>query len=192
MLTARTMWSGAASWRSGDKTLLGGRATKAWGDGREMYIALEFSRPFESVELFSGRQAGFCGREVKGKNVKAVVHWKTRAGEQILIKAGLSGVDTRARGRIWRRRFRVGFCPRAAGGRGALADGAGKIRVETKNENDKRVFYSAFYHTLLAPTLFDDVDGRYMGMDGQAHQLERGSGTTRPFRCGIRSAPSIR
>jgi predicted alpha-1,2-mannosidase len=36
------------------------------------------------------------------------------------------------------------------------------------------LFYSAFYHTLVAPTLFDDVDGRYMGMDGQVHQLEKG------------------
>jgi predicted alpha-1,2-mannosidase len=50
----------------------------------------------------------------------------------------------------------------------------GKIRVETANDNDRRVFYSAFYHTMLGPTLFDDVDGQYRGMDGAVHQLKPG------------------
>jgi predicted alpha-1,2-mannosidase len=38
----------------------------------------------------------------------------------------------------------------------------------------RRTFYSALYHTMLAPTLFSDVDGRYRGMDMAVHQLPNG------------------
>jgi len=159
----------------GDKTLLGGRATKAWGNGREMFIALEFSRPFERLEFFSDDKPVAADEEVKGKNVKAVVHWKTRAGEQILVKAGLSGVDTQgARKNLAAEIPGWDFAGVQKAAEERWRSELGKIRVETKNENDKRVFYSAFYHTLVAPTLFDDVDGRYMGMDGQVHQLDKG------------------
>jgi len=159
----------------GDKTLLGGRATKAWGDGREMYIALEFSRPFDKVELFSDDKPVAADDEVKGKNVKAVVHWKTRAGEQILVKAGISGVSTGgARKNLAAEIPGWDFAAVQRAAEERWRAELGKIRVETKSENDKRVFYSAFYHTLMAPTLFDDVDGQYMGMDGKAHQLAKG------------------
>ncbi len=50
----------------------------------------------------------------------------------------------------------------------------GRIRVETTSEPVLRTFYSALYHTLLAPTLFSDVDGRYRGMDQAVHQLPPG------------------
>jgi predicted alpha-1,2-mannosidase len=159
----------------GDKTLLAGHATKAWGDGREMYIALEFSRPFDKVELFSDDKPVAADDEVKGKNVKAVVHWKTRAGEQILIKAGLSGVDTQgARKNLAAEIPGWDFAAVQRAAEERWRAELGKIRVETKSENASQVFYSAFYHTMVAPTLFDDVDGRYMGMDGKVHSLANG------------------
>ena len=157
------------------KTLVAGHATKAWGPGREMYIALEFSRPFDRVEFFEDDKPAPSGHELKGKNVKAVVHYKTHADEKILIKAGLSGVSTEGAKRNlaaeipgWD--FEAVQRTAEERWRGEL----NKIRVETGNENDKRVFYSALYHTMVAPTLFDDVDGQYMGMDGKVHQLPKG------------------
>lgn len=45
-----------------------------------------------------------------------------------------------------------------------------KIVVETANNDQKTIFYTALYHTMLAPNLYQDVDGRYRGMDLQIHQ----------------------
>ena len=39
----------------------------------------------------------------------------------------------------------------------------------------RRIFYTSLYHTMLAPTLFSDVDGRYRGMDLAVHQLPQGA-----------------
>ena len=159
----------------GKQTLHGGHATKAWGPGREMYFALEFSRPFDRLEIFQDDKPVEMGEALKGKSLKAVVHYKTHAGEQILIKAGLSGVGTDGAGRNlaveipdWD--FEKVRHAAAERWRTELS----KIQVETANEKDKRVFYSALYHTMLGPTLFDDVDGQYMGMDGKVHHLEKG------------------
>src|SRR5690606_26647548 len=49
-----------------------------------------------------------------------------------------------------------------------------RIRIETPSEPVRRTFYSALYHTMLAPTLFSDVDGRYRGMDLEIHRLPPG------------------
>jgi predicted alpha-1,2-mannosidase len=45
-----------------------------------------------------------------------------------------------------------------------------RIRVETGDTRLRRMFYTALYHALLAPTLYSDADGEYLGMDDAVHQ----------------------
>src|SRR5690606_14181476 len=45
-----------------------------------------------------------------------------------------------------------------------------KIEITTSNNDQKTIFYTALYHTMLAPNLYQDVDGRYRGMDLEIHQ----------------------
>jgi predicted alpha-1,2-mannosidase len=161
--------------QAGNKKLLAGHATNAWGPGRQMYIALEFSRPFDRVEFYQDDKIVEAGSGLKGKNLKAVVHYKTHAGEQVLIKAGLSGVSTEGASKNLAAEipgWEFEQVRRAAAER--WRQELSKIQVETADENNKRVFYSALYHTMLGPALFDDVDGKYMGMDGTVHQLSKG------------------
>ena len=40
------------------------------------------------------------------------------------------------------------------------------------NKDDKTVFYTALYHSMLAPTIYSDVDGQYYGPDQKVHQAE--------------------
>jgi predicted alpha-1,2-mannosidase len=49
-------------------------------------------------------------------------------------------------------------------------DELSKINIETKNAADKRTFYTALYHTMIAPSLFNDVNGDYRGADREVHQ----------------------
>ena len=48
------------------------------------------------------------------------------------------------------------------------------MQIESSNQKQKEIFYTAFYHMMLAPTLFDDVDGQYRGMDDKIHRLPPG------------------
>ena len=45
-----------------------------------------------------------------------------------------------------------------------------KIVIESDNTDYKTNFYTALYHTMLAPNLYHDVDGRYRGLDLEIHQ----------------------
>jgi predicted alpha-1,2-mannosidase len=50
----------------------------------------------------------------------------------------------------------------------------GRISVSSDNQKYLEIFYTGLYHMMVAPTLFDDVTGRYRGMDGNVHTLPKG------------------
>ena len=47
-----------------------------------------------------------------------------------------------------------------------------KIEVRTSSAADMTNFYTSLYHTMIAPNLYQDVDGRYRGMDLEIHQTK--------------------
>jgi len=47
-----------------------------------------------------------------------------------------------------------------------------KVRIREGSEEELRTFYTSLYRTRLAPVIFEDVDGRYRGADGQIHTSE--------------------
>ncbi len=162
--------------QTGKDTLVAAHETQAWGAGRQMFIALEFSRPFDRLDFYlDGVKTTAPAGELRGKNVKVVAHFKTQANEQILIRAGLSGVSTEGAEKNLASEIADWDFERvqhAAEERWRAE--LGKIRVESTDIDRKTVFYSSLYHTMMGPTLFDDVDGSYRGMDGKIHKLEHG------------------
>ena len=46
-----------------------------------------------------------------------------------------------------------------------------KIKVGAPDKN-KTIFYTALYHSLLAPYLYNDVNKEYLGFDKQTHMAE--------------------
>ncbi|HET7333230.1 GH92 family glycosyl hydrolase [Dyella sp.] len=160
----------------GNDTLVGGRRAYEWAQGRYLYFALKVSRPFSKATLYSEDVAAPSGSsELKGTHLKAALHIDDIAKEPLLIKVGISAVDIdgalrnldteipgwdfnavqQAAAETWEREL-------------------SRIRVESSSERTLRVFYSSLYHTMLAPTLFSDVDGRYRGMDLAIHHLPQG------------------
>ncbi|MEQ8425610.1 MAG: glycoside hydrolase family 92 protein, partial [Cyclobacteriaceae bacterium] len=51
-------------------------------------------------------------------------------------------------------------------------DELSKIIVETETKEQKETFYTALYHTMLSPILYEDVDGSYLGLDQNIHQSD--------------------
>jgi predicted alpha-1,2-mannosidase len=49
------------------------------------------------------------------------------------------------------------------------------MSIQGGTDTDRRIFYTALYHAMLAPTLFSDVDGRYRAMDTVVRQLPAGT-----------------
>jgi len=50
----------------------------------------------------------------------------------------------------------------------------GKIAISGGSPAQRVVFYTALYHALLAPSVFSDVNGQYIGADGKVHTIGAG------------------
>ncbi|HEX7341013.1 MAG TPA: GH92 family glycosyl hydrolase [Rhodanobacteraceae bacterium] len=160
----------------GKDTLVGGRCVHQWANGRYIYFAMKLSRPIVHAELYSDDKATSHGnRSVKGKRLKAALHFDDVASAPLLVKVGISGVDIDGAMRNLDAEIddwdfeRVRHAAEAS-----WEKELGRIRIDTPSTSIKHIFYTALYHTMMAPTLFSDVDGRYRGMDLKVHQLPVG------------------
>ncbi len=54
------------------------------------------------------------------------------------------------------------------------ADRLGQIKVSDGAPSRLTAFYTALYHALLQPYVFDDVDGAFTGFDHKVHQVRKG------------------
>jgi len=161
----------------GDDTILAGRSLKGWAPGREIYLAMQFSKPFSSFEIFDdGKRIEGSAREAKSTSLKCVVHFKTSDREVISVKAGISGVSAEAAANNVKSEIPAWDFEKVRGdAHAAWNTNLARVKIETANPRHRTIFYTGLYHMMLAPTLFDDVDGQYRGMDGKVHHLPAGA-----------------
>lgn len=53
-----------------------------------------------------------------------------------------------------------------------------RIRISGGTDDEKTIFYTSLYHTMIDPRIYEDVDGRYVGGDFKVHESD-GSFTKR-------------
>lgn len=154
------------------KTLLTGyRRSSGWAKNRTIYFAIECSKPFELCRTeVDGKPPTEGQRDVKAKNVRAYLDYDTAAGEQIILRVGLSptGIEE-ARRNLLAEIPNWDFDSVHASARAAWNDSLSRISIESPNPNVRQTFYSALYHTMMAPTLYNDADGTYYGPDKAVH-----------------------
>lgn len=160
----------------GKGSIAGGRSVAGWANGRQIYFVLHVSKALSKVELYSDSQKLPADtKEVKGTSLKCVLHFDAADGEAVHVKTGLSAVNIAGAQRNLEAEmpgWNFDEVQRAA--RARWNEELSRVQVETLDETQRTIFYTALYHTMIAPTLFDDVDGRYRGMDGKVHQLPEG------------------
>ncbi len=49
-----------------------------------------------------------------------------------------------------------------------------QIQISGGSRQDTVIFYSALYHSLMLPSIFEDVNGQYIGMDNEVHTVAPG------------------
>jgi predicted alpha-1,2-mannosidase len=160
----------------GNDTIVGGRTVNGWARGRQIYFAMQFSKPFQAAEIYAAGQAlDAAARQAAGRALQVAVHYTTGAGEAIYVKTGISGVSIDgAMANLQHDIPGWDFGKVRQAAHEAWERELAKIRVEGGTDKQRQIFYTALYHTMLAPSLFDDADGQYRGMDGKIHHAPRG------------------
>lgn len=154
-------------------TILGGRSTAGWARGRQIYFAMKFSKPFKEFQIVSEETSlGKDIHEARSKRLKCSIRYQTSAGEVIHVKTGISGVCTEGALRNLEAEIPDwDFSKVRRTAKESWQRELSRIRIESSNRKKKEIFYTGLYHMMLAPTLFDDVDSQYRGMDGEIHRL---------------------
>jgi predicted alpha-1,2-mannosidase len=156
--------------------LAGGRSTKAWGDGREAYFTMQFSQKPTRIVFYNDDAEVPAGTEpLTGKSLKAVAFFDLAHHPVIFVKTGISGVSAESAANNLKAElpgWDFEHVRRSA--REKWNDQLSRINIKTDNEKHRRIFYAALYHASIGPSLFDDTDGTYRGMDKQNHKLNPG------------------
>ena len=158
-----------------DGSITGTRRVFRWAKGRRIFFAMQLSRKPDRVEFFGDNDAPAGAKEVKGKRVKAVLHYDAAGAAPIVLRTGISAVDLAgAKANLAAEAKHWDFDRYARSARAAWARELDLIRFEGGSEAQRVVAASALYHASIGPTLFSDVDGRYVGLDRQTHVVPRG------------------
>ena len=137
-------------------TVSGYRLSEGWAKDQRVYFVAEFSRAVKLQEM----QADSVG-----------VFSFDDATKPLLVRVGISAVSVdNAKANLKAEIKDWNFDRVAQEADAAWNDELGKIKVETPNLDDKTIFYTSLYHTVIAPSVFSDVNGQYRGSDGKIYQ----------------------
>lgn len=142
--------TGVATWNRGEKTPVAGR-TAATG-GAVLSFAAGPKTPVVTTTGIS--YSSVAGAEA---NRVAETSTGTRGGTQ-------GGTGGRAKS----------FDKVRAETQGAWKKQLLSVRVSSDSTPDLKTFYTDLYHSLLHPSVAEDVDGTYQGFDGKPHKVARG------------------
>lgn len=152
-------------------TIKGYRMSDGWARDQRLYFCTRFSKPFQKMTLDT--TAVTKEGKIIGNSTIARFDFNVKAGEQILVTTALSGVSME--GAIKNIKAEVpenDFDKYLSQTQQKWNQQLGKIEIESNDSDTKKVFYTALYHSMLAPTIYSDVDGTYYGPDKKIHQAE--------------------
>ncbi|SFF72903.1 alpha-1,2-mannosidase, putative [Novosphingobium sp. CF614] len=158
-----------------DGTLTGARRAHRWAKGRRCFFAMQFSRQPDRIEFFGDDDIPAPGEGVSGKRLKAALHYDDAGSAPLVVRCGISAVDgAGARRNVSAEARHWDFDRYRRAATRAWSRELSRIRVAGGTDQERTVMATALYHASLGPTLFSDVDGRYVGLDRQVHKLAKG------------------
>ena len=131
------------------------RHSEGWANNQKLFFVAEFS---EDVTL----------QKLQDDSL-SVISWTNRS-RPLMVKVGLSAVSIKnAWENLQQENSGWNFNQVAKEANAAWEKELKKIKIYTRDEEQKKVFYTSLYHTMVAPSVFNDVNGDYRGSDGEVH-----------------------
>ncbi len=143
-----------------------------------LHFVARFSKPFESLSGWKGNEILNDITKVSvqdNRDIGAIVNFSTEEGEMILLKTAISYVSIeQARLNLEKETSEFGwdFDMAHQHVRKVWNDLLKLIEIEGGTETDKIKFYTNFYRSYNARTMFSDVNGKYVDMCEKVRQLD--------------------
>ncbi|MFZ6051467.1 GH92 family glycosyl hydrolase [Halocola ammonii] len=153
------------------KEVEGYRVSSAWATDQRVYFVMQFSEPITDHIESTGHEGTFeTDSVVSFPGQVCGLNFKT---PELTVRVGISGTSIDgARRNLQEEATHWDFDKYRKDAEKLWLAELNKIEIQTDSEEKKKNFYTALYHSFVAPNVFSDVDGRYRGTDGKIYQDE--------------------
>ncbi|WP_329139382.1 GH92 family glycosyl hydrolase [Streptomyces sp. NBC_01476] len=140
-----------------------------------MYFDITFDRPFTAHGTWQGGAVTPGSSAATGAGSGAYLTFDTSARTTVTAKVGMSYVSTGGAARNLAAEipgWNVGHVQRQT--RDAWRDVLRRVGVGGGTDTELTTFYTSLYRSFQSPSVFNDVDGRYIGFDNVIHTVPAG------------------
>ncbi|RYG70569.1 glycoside hydrolase family 92 protein, partial [bacterium] len=166
----------AAKWISPTE-LEGAFHSKGWAKEQHIYFVARFSAPASSYGVATGNKMEAGKTEESGPftAMDAYATFDTRKNQAVVVKVAISSVDIDgARKNLDAEARHWDFNRYVRDADSTWNTKLAQTKITGGTDAQKRDYYTAMYHAFIHPSLYQDVDGRYLGMDMKIHQAPKG------------------
>lgn len=136
-----------------------------WSRKREDVVSIPYLKKVQEANKITGVT------ELEGKHVGFFTEFETKHNEELTLQVGISFVDMEGAERNLRQEIaEKTFDEVKAEATDLWNRELSRMKIKGGTEDQKTIFYTALYHTMIDPRSITDVDGRYIGGDQQIHQ----------------------
>jgi predicted alpha-1,2-mannosidase len=143
-----------------------------WGHGKgktdyTLHFVMKFSVPAAKFGIWDGAKLlPAATTEYTGKESGFFVEFPTTAHQQVLVKAGISFVSIDgARANLEKEIPAYDFDSVLASARSLWTDAMKNVSIDGGTDDQRSIFYTALYHTMIDPRSVSDVDGQFLAPD---------------------------
>ena len=163
-----------------DSLIVGSRKSRGWGQKQEKYwvnhevfFAARFSKKIQKAQFFVDGKLLDNKTEATGKDVKVSLTFKSENNEPLQSKVGISEVDIDgALKNVDAEIANWNFAEVKLQAEQKWEKVLQSFTVKSDNRETLETFYTALYHSCIAPYTYSDTDKRYRGFDKKIHTAE--------------------
>ncbi|WP_026903783.1 GH92 family glycosyl hydrolase [Pedobacter glucosidilyticus] len=154
-----------------DTTISGYRISDEWAKDHKIYFTTVFSKPILKHQILSGADTVYA-KEANGIRLNTILNFEND-NQPLLLKTGISYVsEAGAALNLKTEMPGWDFEQTKAKAEEAWNKSLSKFDFEAQDSTIVTQFYTALYHSQIAPSVFSDVNGDYRGADGKIYQAK--------------------
>ncbi len=143
-------------------TVSGYRYSTGWAKNQKVYFVAKFSKPIAKYDLVVDGNYLAEINKVTGEKTTAQIFFDSADNDVVEVQVGLSSVSVKnSLENISRHKGEFAFNKVKDDAIVLWNNNLAKITVETPTDSLKTIFYTALYHTQIAPVTFSDANGEF-------------------------------
>ncbi|WP_242121595.1 GH92 family glycosyl hydrolase [Aestuariivivens sediminicola] len=153
-----------------ESEITGYRFSKGWSSNQKLFFVIRFSQPMKQTKIWSKQAIVEVEFPFSSDDIRLEAVWEATNENVIQAQVAISGVSIEgARKNLNAESIGFDFDKYRLAASEKWDEELQTIQINDNSEENKKVFYTALYRSLIAPITISDVDGNYRGVDDKIY-----------------------